>query len=72
MRQDLLSYIVELIAENKAITDTELLGKAKKRYPELTEQVLNSVLLKLEIAGIITVSWLSKDARRIELRGTEE
>jgi hypothetical protein len=33
----------------------------------VTESDLNKVLLDLEIFGLIKVSWLSKDKRRIEI-----
>jgi hypothetical protein len=34
---------------------------------DVTESDVNKILLDLEIFGLIRVSWLSKDKRRIEI-----
>jgi hypothetical protein len=38
----------------------------EKEDVEITEADMNKILLDLEIFGLIRVSWLSKDKKRIE------
>lgn len=48
-------------------TDQDLLNSLTKDDISLPIDDLNKVLLDLEIFGLIRVSWLTKDKKRIEL-----
>lgn len=48
------------------MTDSDLMNNLEKEGIEITESDMNKILLDLEIFGLIRVSWLSKDKRRIE------
>jgi arginine repressor len=48
------------------MTDSELMNNLEKEGIEITEPDMNKILLDLEIFGLIRVSWLSKDKKRIE------
>jgi hypothetical protein len=47
--------VYEIVKEKKHITDDELLG------------ILSKSLLDLEILGMISVRWVAKEKRRIEV-----
>jgi hypothetical protein len=49
------------------LSDTELLNNLDKEGVTITESDLNKTLLDLEIFGLVRVSWLTKDKKRIEL-----
>ncbi len=49
------------------MSDTELLNNLEKEGVQITESDLNKTLLDLEIFGLVRVSWLTKDKKRIEL-----
>jgi hypothetical protein len=62
-----LRYVIySLLREHKVITDRELLQKLKRQYGDVAERDLNKELLAFEINGLIRVSWISKEERRIE------
>jgi post-segregation antitoxin (ccd killing protein) len=61
------AMINERIRSMKVTTDVELLNEVRKTK-EMDMQELNDVLLRLEIRGLITVSWMDKERRRIEYR----
>jgi hypothetical protein len=56
----------EKIKETGSLTDGELSKKLTKEGVIIAEDRLNKLLLDLEIMGLIKVSWLTKDTRRIE------
>lgn len=59
--------VAKRIKELKVTTDQELLADLRKtRETSMTE--LNNLLFRLEILGLVTVSWMDKDRRRIEYR----
>ncbi len=62
----LKNLILERIKENGSLTDSELSKKLAKEGFIVSEGKFNKLLLDLEIMGLITVSWLTKDSRRIE------
>lgn len=63
----LKNTIFDLIKENVSLTDVELLKKLTKEELIVPEDKFNKILLDLEILGLVKVSWLTKDTRRIEL-----
>lgn len=48
------------------MTDSDLTNALIKEGVSLNEPNLNKTLLDLEIYGLIRVSWITKDKRRIE------
>ncbi len=67
VRPLLKNYVYEKIKQAKNITDTDLLNELVKSGFDVNMLTLNKVLLKLEILGLISVSWAGKDKRRIEV-----
>jgi hypothetical protein len=61
------ALLVEKIREIKVTTDTDLLNELRKTQ-DITLEQLNNILLRLEIRGLVSVSWMDKDRRRIEYR----
>jgi len=63
----LKNTIFDIIKENVSLTDVELSKKLTKEGLVVPEDKFNKMLLDLEILGLVKVSWLTKDTRRIEL-----
>jgi hypothetical protein len=63
--------IFDKIQELHSLTDAELFKSISKDGIIITEDKFNKLLLDLEILGLITVSWITKDARRIEVVTTK-
>jgi hypothetical protein len=63
----LKNSIFDIIKENVSLTDVELSKKLTKEGLIVPEDKFNKILLDLEILGLVKVSWLTKDTRRIEL-----
>jgi hypothetical protein len=59
--------VLEKIKEVGNLSDNELLNNLEKDGVSITVADLNKTLLDLEIFGLVRVSWLTKDKRRIEL-----
>jgi len=60
--------IIEILQERNSITDEELLEMLKAFYKEIGIDDLNRSLMRMEIAGLIYVSSLTKGRRLIQLR----
>jgi len=58
--------IFEKIKQETSLTDKELLKSLTKTGLVLSNAEFDKTLLDLEIEGLITVSWITKDTRRIE------
>ncbi len=61
------NIIYEKIKAVTSITDTDLTKALTKAGVVITEDKFNKTLLDLEIMGLIRVSWLTKDTRRVEV-----
>ena len=48
------------------MTDKELLAELQRDGEDVSMRDLNKVLMQLEILGLITLRWQTKDTRRIE------
>jgi len=59
--------VFDKIKEANRLTDVELSKSLLKDGHVIAEDRLNKILLDLEILGLITVSWITKDERRIEV-----
>ena len=58
--------IFENIKQETSLTDKVLFKKITKGGLVLSNAQFEKILLDLEIAGLISVSWITKDSRRIE------
>ena len=68
----LRNLTLDKIKESGSLTDSELSKKLTKEGFIISEDRFNKLLLDLEIMGLITVSWLTKDSRRIEVLTQKE
>ena len=59
--------VFDKIKEANRLTDVELFKSLVKDGYAIAEDRFNKILLDLEILGLITVSWITKDERRIEV-----
>ena len=58
--------VYDKIKEVNRLTDVELFKGLVKDGHVIADDRFNKILLDLEILGLITVSWITKDERRIE------
>ncbi|MDX1441821.1 MAG: hypothetical protein R3237_05125 [Nitrosopumilaceae archaeon] len=59
--------VYDKIKEEGSLTDSELFKALSKEGHIMTEDKFNKILLDLEILGLISVAWITKDSRRIEV-----
>jgi len=62
----LRNTVYEKIKDSASLTDVELYKSMTKDGLIIPEDKFNKLLLDLEILGLITVVWITKDERRIE------
>ncbi|MFY9300466.1 MAG: hypothetical protein WAO91_04685 [Candidatus Nitrosotenuis sp.] len=67
----LRNVVYEKIKSVTSIIDEDLQKSLTKAGVTLAQDKFNKILLDLEIMGLIKVSWLTKDTRRIEVSITE-
>ena len=61
------NQVLETIRQKEGLTDKELEKLLAKDGLEITKSEFNKVLLDLEIMGLISVSWVTKENRRVEI-----
>ena len=66
------NIVIDKIKESGSITDKTLVKSLTKDGYSLTDGIFNKTLLDLEIMGLVKVSWLTKDTRRIETVSSQE
>ena len=66
------NLVLEKIKESTTITDKVLSKKLASDGHVISDGFFNQLLLDLEIMGLITVSWITKDTRRIEIVSNQE
>jgi len=66
------NLVLEKIKESGTITDKVLSKKLMSDGHVISDGFFNQILLDLEIMGLITVSWITKDTRRIEIVSNQE
>lgn len=59
--------IYDLLRQEKSATEDDLLEELNKNGNEYSPNELNKALMQLEILGLVTVRWVGKDKRRIEV-----
>jgi hypothetical protein len=67
MKYPIRNLMYEKIMEAGTMTDADLMNALGKEGAVLAESDFNKTLMDLEIYGLIRVSWITKDKRRIEL-----
>ena len=63
---------MEKIKEAGSITDKSLAKSLAKDGYNMSDDLFNKTLLDMEIMGLVTVNWFTKDTRRIEIISIEE
>jgi len=66
------NIIIDKVKELGSITDKTLAKKLIKDGYNLSDGLFNKILLDMEIMGLINVSWLTKDTRRIMIVSKQE
>ena len=61
------NIVMEKVEEKGSITDTTLIKSLVKDGYHISDDLFNKTLLDMEIMGLISVNWLTKDTRRIEI-----
>jgi hypothetical protein len=67
MKYPLRNIVYEKMKQVNAMTDNDLLVALQRDGEDISMRDLNKVLMQLEILGLITLRWQTKDKRRIEL-----
>ena len=63
----LRNVVYEKIKAATSMTDEELTKSLAKSGVTMPSDRFNKILLDLEIMGLVRVSWLTKDTRRVEV-----
>lgn len=63
---------MEKIRESGSISDKTLARSLAKDGYNMSDDLFNKTLLDMEIMGLVTVNWLTKDTRRIEIISVRE
>jgi hypothetical protein len=66
VRYPLRFLAYEWIKEKKSGTDDDLLEALNKGGNKCSPDELDKLLMQLEILGLVTIRWVSKDKRRVE------
>lgn len=67
MKYPLRNLMYEKIRQAGTLTDADLMNALSKDNVTVTDAEFNKTLLDLEIYGLVRVSWVTKEKRRIEL-----
>lgn len=67
MKYPIRNLMYEKIRQAGTMTDADLMKDLIKDGITLADSAFNKTLLDLEIYGLVRVSWMTKDKRRIEL-----
>ena len=66
------NQVLEKINEKSGLTDKELTKLLVKHDIIIPDSEFNKILLDLEIMGLIKVSWITKDTKRIDVISIHE
>jgi hypothetical protein len=67
MKYPVRNLVYEKIRQAGTMTDSDLMNALQKEGLTLADSDFNKTLMDLEIYGLVRVSWITKDKRRIEL-----
>lgn len=59
--------VVDVLQKKGAMTDEDLRKELEESYSDISFRELNTILMKLEVNGVVRVSRLLKKKRRVEL-----
>ena len=68
--QPIHTTIMEMLRRKGTLMDGELYKKLRRTHRELSLGELNRALMKLEVTGLIHVSYLTQNKKRVETRGS--
>ena len=68
----LKNQVLEKIKEKGGLTDKALVKILVKNEIIIPDGEFNKILLDLEIMGLITVSWMTKDSNKIDIISVQE
>ncbi len=63
---------MDKIKELGSLTDKTLAKNLSKEGYHISDALFNKTLLDMEIMGLVKISWLTKDTRRIEVVSKQE
>ena len=63
---------MDKIKESGSLTDKALAKNLSKEGYQISDALFNKTLLDMEIMGLVSVNWLTKDTRRIEIVSKQE
>jgi len=66
------NIVIDKIKELGSITDKTLAKSLIKDGHHLSDDLFNKILLDMEIMGLVNVSWITKDTRRIVIVSKQE
>ena len=66
------NIVIDKVKELGSITDKALAKKLIKDGYNLSDDLFNKILLDMEIMGLVSVNWLTKDTRRIAIVSKQE
>ena len=66
------NILVDKIKEVGSLTDKTLRKDLVKDGYNISDDLFNKILLDMEIMGLVSISWLTKDTRRIEIISKQE
>ena len=66
------NIVIDKVKELGSITDKTLAKKLIKDGYHLSDDLFNKILLDMEIMGLVSVIWLTKDTRRIAIVSKQE
>ncbi|MEO9294938.1 MAG: hypothetical protein ABI347_05000 [Nitrososphaera sp.] len=67
MKYPIRNLMYEKIRQAGTLTDADLMNALSKEGVTMADAEFNKTLLDLEIYGLVRVSWVTKEKRRIEL-----
>lgn len=67
MKYPLRNLVYEKVRQAGNMTDADLMNALSKEGITMADAEFNKILLDLEIYGLIRVSWVTKEKRRVEL-----
>ena len=66
------NILIDKIKETGSLTDKTLRKDLIKEGYNMSDALFNKILLDMEIMGLVKVTWLTKDVRRIEIVSKQE
>lgn len=66
--QPIHTTIMEMLRKKRTLTDGDLYKELRHTHRELSLRELNRTLMKLEVTGLIHVSFLTQNKKSVEIR----